>query len=120
MFCQDNTNLTYIPRLCVDQRLISLTYSMYDRYNLTANNVARETVTNVLVPALAELTPNGAAYLNEADVNQREWQETFYGPNYEKLLSVKRKYDPDGVLWAKTAVGSEGWDIQGDGRLCEV
>ncbi|KAI3390268.1 hypothetical protein diail_10732, partial [Diaporthe ilicicola] len=72
---------------------------MYDQYNLTANHVAQQTVTNVLVPALAELTPNGAAYLNEADVNEPNWQDTFYGPNYLRLSSIKRKYDPDGILW---------------------
>lgn len=93
---------------------------LYDRYNMTANHVARKTVTNVLVPALADITPNGAAYLNEADPNQPNWQETFYGSNYPHLLSIKRQYDPHGVLWAKTAVGSEGWDISADGRLCQV
>ncbi|KAG6365628.1 hypothetical protein INS49_007239 [Diaporthe citri] len=73
---------------------------MYDEYNLTANYVARQTVTNVLVPALAELAPDGAAYLNEADYNEPNWQETFYGSNYPRLLSIKRKYDPYGILWA--------------------
>ena len=93
---------------------------MYDRFNLTANHMAQQTVTNVLVPALAELTPNGATYLNEADFNEPNWQETFYGSNYPRLLSIKRKYDPHGILWGKTSVGSEGWDIAADGRLCKL
>lgn len=93
---------------------------MYDESNLTANYVARQTVTNVLVPALAALTPNGAAYLNEADSNEPNWQETFYGSNYPRLLSIKQKYDPYGILWGKTAVGSEGWDIAADGHLCKL
>ncbi|KAI7779512.1 FAD-linked oxidoreductase YvdP [Diaporthe eres] len=71
----------------------------YDEYNLTANYAAQQTVTNVLVPALAELTPNGATYLNEADFNEPNWQETFYGSNYPRLLSIKQKYDPYGILW---------------------
>lgn len=93
---------------------------MYDEYNLTANYVAHQTVTNVMVPALAALTPNGAAYLNEADFNEPNWQKTFYGSNYPRLSSIKRKYDPDGILWGKTAVGSDGWDIAADGRLCKL
>lgn len=82
--------------------------------------MAQKTVTNTLMPALEELTPNGATYLNEADINDPKWQETFYGPNYPRLLSIKRTYDPDGILWGKTAVGSEGWDTAADGRLCAV
>lgn len=99
---------------------INVTFSEYDAYNLTANIVAQDNITNILTPALEEITPNGAAYLNEADYNQPDWQETFYGSNYERLLSIKQKYDPHGILWGKTAVGSEGWEIMPDGRLCEV
>jgi hypothetical protein len=94
--------------------------SEYDIHNLTANIAAQEKITNVLGPALEAITPDGAAYLNEADFNQPNWQETFYGPNYDKLLSIKQKYDPDGIFWGKTAVGSEGWEMTPDGRLCEV
>ncbi|KUI64405.1 putative FAD-linked oxidoreductase YvdP [Cytospora mali] len=94
--------------------------TIYDRSNLTANFVGQQTVTNVLVPALEAITPGGAAYLNEADINQPNWQETFYGSNYPKLLSIKQKYDPDGVFWGKTSVGSEGWEITSNGQLCRV
>lgn len=95
-------------------------FSVYDESNLTANYIGQQTVTNVLVPALAALTPNGAAYLNEADINQPDWQATFYGANYPQLLSIKQKCDPYDILWGKTAVGSEGWEIKTDGRLCRV
>ncbi|ROW06279.1 hypothetical protein VPNG_08072 [Cytospora leucostoma] len=94
--------------------------NMYDRSNNTANLVGQQVVTNDYVPALEAITPNGAAYLNEADFNQPNWQETFYGSNYPRLLSIKQRYDPDGIFWAKTAVGSEGWEIASDGRLCQV
>ncbi|KAK7731044.1 hypothetical protein SLS53_008846 [Cytospora paraplurivora] len=94
--------------------------TMYDRSNFTANIVGQQIVTNDLVPALEAITPDGAAYLNEADMNQPNWQKTFYGPNYPRLLSIKQRYDPDGIFWAKTAVGSEGWEIASDGRLCKV
>lgn len=93
---------------------------MYDRSNITANLVGQQIVTNDFVPALEAITPNGAAYLNEADFNQPNWQKTFYGSNYPRLLSIKQRYDPDGIFWAKTAVGSEGWEVADDGRLCKV
>ncbi|KAI0890644.1 FAD binding domain protein [Annulohypoxylon maeteangense] len=92
--------------------------TMYDRVNMTANLVGQHTVTNVLDPALEKLTPGGGAYLNEADFNQPNWQEVFYGQNYPKLLAIKKKYDPNGIFWGPTVVGSEAWKEAADGRLC--
>lgn len=77
-------------------------------------------MTTVLNPALEDITPGGGAYLNEADINQPDWQRTFYGTNYAKLLSIKNRYDPDHVFWGPTAVGSERWERSVDGRLCRT
>lgn len=85
---------------------------------MTANINAQKFVTDVLVPIIKEVTPGGGAHLNEADFNEPNWQESFYGVNYPRLLSIKQKYDPEGILWGKTAVGSEGWEVVADGRLC--
>ncbi|PQE21481.1 FAD binding domain-containing protein [Rutstroemia sp. NJR-2017a BBW] len=94
--------------------------TIYDRANMTANVLGRKTVTNVLDPALEKLTSNAAAYLNEADFNQPNWQQVFYGTNYAKLLSIKNKYDPAGIFWGPTVVGSEAWAAAADGRLCKT
>lgn len=94
--------------------------SEYDEYDLSTNVEAQKNVTDVLTPALERITPGGAAYLNEADYNEPNWQEVFYGSNYADLLSIKHKYDPDDIFWGKTAVGSEGWEIRDDGRLCKA
>lgn len=91
---------------------------MYDRLNMTANLINQQLVTNVLVPAMERLSAVPAAYLNEADFKQPNWQRTFYGDNYADLLAIKRKYDPKGVFWGPTAVGSESWEVAQDGRLC--
>ncbi|KAI1504041.1 FAD binding domain protein [Biscogniauxia marginata] len=48
----------------------------YDRTNMTANIIGQRTVTDVLTAALEAASPGGAAYLNEADINQPHWQET--------------------------------------------
>lgn len=77
-------------------------------------------VTNVVGPMLTNLTPDSGAYMNEADVNEPDFQQSFYGDNYERLLSIKRKYDPNDVFYAKTAVGSEFWQVREDGKLCRT
>ncbi|KAL1848531.1 hypothetical protein Daus18300_013584 [Diaporthe australafricana] len=67
-------------------------------------------------------------YLNEADINEPEWQQSFYGDNYDRLYTLKQKVDPWGVLYASGAVGSEDWYMTDQieyfptakGRLCPV
>ncbi|KAF2795411.1 FAD binding domain-containing protein [Melanomma pulvis-pyrius CBS 109.77] len=68
--------------------------------------------------ALRELSPDTGAYFNEADSYEPEWQESFWGSNYERLLNIKRKYDPHNLLWCQRCVGSEALVEIGDGRLC--
>ena len=79
--------------------------------------------------AVAPASEGGGVYLNEADIQEPNWQTDFYGAkNYPKLLAIKKKWDPKGVFYATTAVGSEDWQIrdgeQGtqtqNGRLCRV
>jgi hypothetical protein len=74
-----------------------------------------------LVPEISKILPeNPSAYLNEGDPWEPNWQQVFYGENYEKLRDIKRKYDPECELYARTAVGSERWVEQIDGRLCRT
>ncbi|KAI1095734.1 FAD/FMN-containing isoamyl alcohol oxidase MreA [Rostrohypoxylon terebratum] len=81
----------------------------------------QERITSDLVPALAALTPNGSgAYLNEADVMEPDFKSVFYGGHYERLLEIKQIYDPYDIFYAKTAVGSDRWEEDVDGRLCLV
>jgi hypothetical protein len=78
-------------------------------------------MTDVLVPALEALTPNGSCYLSEGNFRQPDWQDVFYGKNYAKLNSIKNKYDPYHMFWAITAVGSEYWvPVNETGRLCRA
>lgn len=77
-------------------------------------------MTNDLVPALEAITPGGGAYLNEADFRQPGFQDVFYGDSYSALLAIKEKYDPEGLFYALTGVGSERWASRPDGRLCRV
>ncbi|KAK5992006.1 Bifunctional decalin synthase calF [Cladobotryum mycophilum] len=83
--------------------------------------LAREDeLTNVITPALEAATPGSGTYLNEANFAQKGWQKQFYGSNYNRLRSIKGKYDPQNVFYAVTAVGSEAYVVDGSGRLCKA
>ncbi|KAJ6023922.1 FAD linked oxidase N-terminal [Penicillium herquei] len=84
-------------------------------------NLERQTnLTSIYMPQLEAVTPGGGAYLNEANFQEPNWQEVFYGDNYPRLNVVKQKYDPNELFYARTAVGSEKWKENGEGRLCPV
>jgi hypothetical protein len=40
---------------------------------------------------------------------EKEWEDTFWGANYERLLDLKRKIDPTDVFWCKPCVGYDRW-----------
>lgn len=86
--------------------------------NPTEDYAGQTAVTNNLLPQLENLTPNGGAYLNEGDIHQPNWQYVFYNNAYQRLLSIKQKYDKSDTWYGLTAVGSESWTQQPDGRLC--
>lgn len=93
---------------------------------------ASDHLTFAMMDSRREVAPNeeeGGVYLNEADIQEPDWQIDFYGAkHYPKLLAIKKKWDPKGVFYATTAVGSESWEVrdgeQGvqtqNGRLCRV
>ncbi|GKT40443.1 FAD-linked oxidoreductase ZEB1 [Colletotrichum spaethianum] len=75
-------------------------------------------MTEVVQPVIEAVTPDAGAYMNEADFQQKDWQETFFGINYPKLLDIKHKYDPNGLLYNVAAVGSDAWTVDYYGRMC--
>ncbi|KAI1163546.1 FAD-binding domain-containing protein [Nemania serpens] len=80
----------------------------------------QEQLEQSILPAFEAATPDAGAYANEANFAQTHWQTTFYGTNYQKLKEIKAKYDPKGVLYGITSIGSESWKEDGDGRLCRA
>jgi hypothetical protein len=58
-------------------------------------------------------TPGTGTYLNETDYFEPDWQRELWGDNYEKLLAIKRKYDPEGLFYCHHCVGSEAWSSDG-------
>ena len=82
------------------------------------NLMNQRLMTDEFIPRLEKLTPNGSAYINEADPQQPDYQQVLYGENYDILKTVKDKYDPEHMFYGLTAVGSEYWTESEDGRLC--
>ncbi|KAI0805057.1 hypothetical protein GGR55DRAFT_690741 [Xylaria sp. FL0064] len=104
----------------IRKALFSLTIGTPINYTDWAATIsARNMITYDFLPLLERLTPNGAAYLNEADFQQPDFQRTIYGDTYNKLQRIKRKYDPHDIFYARTAVGSEEWAEDEEGRLCK-
>ena len=57
---------------------------------------------------------DSGAYMNEADVLEPNFREVFFGnANYERLLRVKKVYDPSDMFIVGAGVGSEKWDADG-------
>lgn len=75
-----------------------------------------------------DASPGAGAYMSEADILEPNFQQAFYGSNYDRLYALKQKYDPTGLLYTPTGVGSENWYITGqvdaiptqNGRLCPI
>ena len=75
-------------------------------------------ITQKKTAALRKLSPDTGAYFNEADSYEPEWQKSFFGEHYGELKAIKKKYDPENVLWCRRCVGSEALVEQADGGLC--
>lgn len=56
---------------------------------------------------LRALTPGAGSYVNETDYFEPDWQDSFWGPNYPRLLEIKRRYDPQNIFRVHHGVGSE-------------
>jgi hypothetical protein len=104
----------------------------------TARATVEHNVNHVQVEALRQLVPDSGAYLNEvclfssipiclktqslriqANWNEPNFQQAFWGSNYERLKGIKKAVDPDDVFWCHVCVGNEGWEEIGD-YLCRV
>lgn len=105
-------------------------------HGITSANWDANATDSEIIAAINELTygtlapwratcPESGAYMSEADVLEPNFQQAFYGTNYDRLYALKEQYDPLSVFWAPTAVGSENWtftSVDGipdqNGRLC--
>ncbi|KAK1589797.1 FAD binding domain-containing protein [Colletotrichum navitas] len=98
--------------------------------NATADQIleARKGFTFGDMQRWRDVSPGAGSYLSESDRMEPNFQQSFYGDTkYPRLLELKRKWDPNDVFYAATAVGSEFWTIHTadglpheNGKLCRV
>ena len=70
--------------------------------------------------AMAELrkvVPDAGSYVSETNFFEPSWQQAFWGPNYPRLRSIKKKYDPTGLFFVHHGIGSEDWSADGFMRV---
>ncbi|KAI8944512.1 hypothetical protein F4801DRAFT_571513 [Xylaria longipes] len=84
------------------------------------NMMKKKLLLHTVLPALTYLTPGSGAYMNEANEDQRDWKEAFYGQNYARLKKLKQIWNPQALFYVKTGVGSDEWTTNHEGRLCKV
>jgi len=66
---------------------------------------------------LRKVAPEPGSYVAESSFFEAEWQKSYWGANYPKLLAIKQKYDPDGLFFVHHGVGSEAWSADGFTKL---
>jgi hypothetical protein len=80
---------------------------------------AQAQLTNQVDGPLRQASPYGAAYVNEGNLEEPNWQEAYWGSNYPRLLELRKKWDGTGVFYARTTPGTESWEVVDYGRrLC--
>ncbi len=63
--------------------------------------------------ALRAVIPQVGSYVSESNYFEKNWQQSFWGSNYPRLLAAKQKYDPEGLFFVHHGVGSERWSDDG-------
>lgn len=94
--------------------------SFSKRYGLAAAGLLEAEIVTAdgrAMSALATISDQPASYLAESDYFERDWQQSFWGANYSKLTSVKKRYDPDGLFFVHHGVGSGDWSADGFTRI---
>ena len=69
---------------------------------------------------IRKIVPNAGSYVAESNFFDEEWRKSFWGPNYERLLAVKEKYDSSGLFFVHHGIGSERWSADGFTRLDRI
>ena len=66
----------------------------------------QQAVTEVM-DIIRAAAPQAGSYVNETDYHEPDWQRSFWGDNYPRLLEIKHAYDPGNLFRVHHGVGSE-------------
>ena len=72
---------------------------------------------NRAMDALLQIVDRPASYSAETNFFESDWQQSFWGPNYDSLAAIKKEYDPEGLFFVHHGVGSENWSADGFRRV---
>jgi Berberine and berberine like len=57
--------------------------------------------------SIRSISPRSGSYVNETNFFEEDWQRSFWGDHYPRLVEIKRRYDPDNLFSVHHGVGSE-------------
>ena len=82
-------------------------------------DAARRSATQIAAAMveLRKVAPLAGSYVAESSFFERQWQQSYWGSHYPRLLAIKQAYDPDGLFFVRHGVGSEGWSDDGFTRV---
>jgi FAD/FMN-containing dehydrogenase len=72
---------------------------------------------NRAMEEVLKIARQAGSYISESDYFEHDWQQSFWGPNYPRLVAAKQKYDPAGLFFVHHGVGSEDWSADGFTRV---
>ncbi|EFY91870.1 isoamyl alcohol oxidase, putative [Metarhizium acridum CQMa 102] len=102
----------------------AMSYSATFDTTLTPKKMLSKTaaqLSNTTEKLWREWAPNTGAYMNEGNPFTPYFKKDFYGASYDRLLEIKKKYDPTESLFVLSGVGSDHWDYDlMTGSLCRV
>ena len=62
---------------------------------------------------LRTVAASGGAYVSESNFFEPDFEHSYWGANFARLVEIKKKYDPDGLFFVHNGVGSEHWSPDG-------
>jgi FAD/FMN-containing dehydrogenase len=56
---------------------------------------------------LRVIAPNGGSYVSESSFFENDYQRSYWGTNYRRLVTIKKEYDPAGLFAVHNGIGSD-------------
>jgi len=87
--------------------ILSFGANWKDEASLEEKKQKKETVVEQSRQLSEIFGPTAGTYINEANPFEPDWQQVFWGTNYEKLLKIKQEIDPTNLFVCNRCVGTD-------------